>query len=823
MHIKVLLLLAPLTLSACSTTPTLSFAPATVAAEPPTSSASAAQDNHLTLNQIMADPEWIGRFAQQPSWQADGRGILFSRQQAETELQQRYRIDLGNAQTIERLDAAQTTLFNQGDAVLSRDQRYAAYLIDGNLYLKTLASGEVRALNHDGNAAQPQFLQSGELAYRQADRWLAYQLDSGITRVLAHWAFASDPLTQLQPKDYLAREQQTLIQYIDKQQRSKRARIEQQLQISARDPLLAPPTWYLDKGFELRASVLSADGNKLLIAAVKPASDDGLNNIMPNYISASGHPEAVPARVRAHDAKPDELAMWLLHLDSGDQVKLDSSFLPGIGDDPYAAVKADNQQQLGSDYQAPAPQPRALELMADWYWSGSPIQWSPDSQRLVIMLESFDHKDRWLTEADLGSGRLRSLHRLHDEAWVNYKFNDFGWFNHTSQLYLLSEQSGYAHLYLLDSDGQLQQLTDGAFEVNQPQLSSDDNYIYFKANIHHPGQYDIFRYVVAEQRIEQLSSLGGMTDYLLSPQQDQLLLIHSSLTRPPELYLQAASPAAEAKPLTHYVSEQFASIHWQAPQILALPSPHSAQPIYAKIYYPAGFDAERAETYPAVIFNHGAGYLQNSHFGWSGYFREFMFHNLLAEQGYVVMDLDYRASAGYGRNWRTAIYRNMGHPEIDDLAVAVNWMGQNAHVDPQRVGTYGGSYGGFMTFMALFTQPDLFACGAALRPVTDWAYYNYPYTGNILNTPQVDPLAYRRSSPIYHAEGLSKPLLINAPMVDDNVFFQDVVRLVQRLIELEKTDFETAIYPVERHGFRQPSSWLDEYRRIYKLFETQLK
>ena len=164
----------------------------------------------------------------------------------------------------------------------------------------------------------------------------------------------------------------------------------------------------------------------------------------------------------------------------------------------------------------------------------------------------------------------------------------------------------------------------------------------------------------------------------------------------------------------------------------------------------------------------------------------------------------------------------MGTPELEDLRDGVNWLVENANVDRNRIGTYGGSYGGFLTFMAMFNAPDLFQAGAALRPVSDWAHYNHGYTSNILNTPDVDPIAYRKSSPIYFAEGLQKPLLINAPMVDNNVFFVDVVRLVQRLIELEKTDFETDIYPVEPHGFVQPSSWLDEYRRIYGLFEENL-
>jgi dipeptidyl aminopeptidase/acylaminoacyl peptidase len=200
-----------------------------------------------------------------------------------------------------------------------------------------------------------------------------------------------------------------------------------------------------------------------------------------------------------------------------------------------------------------------------------------------------------------------------------------------------------------------------------------------------------------------------------------------------------------------------------------------------------------------------------------------MFHNLLARRGYVVLDMDYRASAGYGRDWRTAIYRQMGWPEVEDLRDGVDWLVANKNVDRQRIGTYGGSYGGFLTFMAMFTQPDLFAAGASLRPVTDWAHYNHGYTSNILNIPSVDPAAYEKSSPIEYADGLEKPLLIAHGMQDDNVFFQDSVRLVQRLIELEKKNWEMAIYPIEAHGFREPSSWLDEYRRILGLFRRHLE
>jgi dipeptidyl aminopeptidase/acylaminoacyl peptidase len=196
-----------------------------------------------------------------------------------------------------------------------------------------------------------------------------------------------------------------------------------------------------------------------------------------------------------------------------------------------------------------------------------------------------------------------------------------------------------------------------------------------------------------------------------------------------------------------------------------------------------------------------------------------MFHTLLAHRGYVVLDMDYRASAGYGRDWRTAIYRRMGEPELEDLADGVAWLVEQQGVDEERIGVYGGSYGGFLTLMALFKQPGLFACGAALRPVTDWAHYNHGYTSNILNTPEVDPEAYWRSSPIEYAGGLADPLLMCHGMLDDNVFFQDTVRLSQRLIELGKRDWEVAMYPVEAHSFREPASWLDEYRRVLALLE----
>ena len=432
-------------------------------------------------------------------------------------------------------------------------------------------------------------------------------------------------------------------------------------------------------------------------------------------------------------------------------------------------------------------------------------------------------------ELDVSKRKLKTLHWMSDDAWINdWTFNQFGWMpsksSKTQTLYYLSEEDGYSHIYIKNGKRKPRQLTDGDYEVSDLTVSKDGRFIYFKANIKAPGIYEIYRVKIKDAQIQALTDLNGVNDYELSPNEEQLLIRHSTMTSLPELYVIPIKTKMATTRLTDFASEQFKSIKWQEPEIVQVKSSEIKRSIYGR-HYPSRSEARLGDNKkkPAVVFVHGAGYLQNAHQGWSGYFREYMFHNMLTEQGYEVLDLDYRASKGYGRDWRTAIYRQMGTPELADLKDGVQWLVDNRNVDPKRVGVYGGSYGGFMAFMSLFKAPDLFAAGAALRPVTDWAHYNHGYTSNILNTPQVDPDAYERSSPIEFAEGLKNPLLIAHGMVDDNVFFKDTVRLVQRLIELEKTEyFETAIYPVEPHGFKQPSSWLDEYTRIYQLFETHL-
>ncbi|RUO55772.1 S9 family peptidase [Pseudidiomarina homiensis] len=792
-------------------------APTTLELQAPAVQAQAEQ-GELTIKQIMADQDWVARSPSSAYWMADGSGVLYQQKREGSVVSDWYHLPLGGEEA-HKVPLEKLHNYAYNDGVYNNERTLLAYTFEGNVFVRDLAQGETRQLTRDeARQSQLMFLTDGRLAYREGNDFYAVHVQTGLTEQLVTLATHSEPEAVSEPKDFIAQEQVDLIKFVQKERRDRQDRADQREQLAGANSSLAPQPFYLGENKQIVAASLSPAGDKMIVAITTPQSwrDDG--DIMPNYVAEDGRVKAESVRRRVADAKPVEHQVLMLDLTNGEQTQFTYNTLPGWNEDVLAEVKAENHAAEGKTYES-KQEPRPITLM------GGAIRWSEQGENAVVMLEAWDNKDRWIASVDFAGKQLVNQHRLHDEAWINYTHNEFGFVPGSADtIWFQSEEDGYAHLYTKQLDGEQNQLTSGKFVTENPFADPVTQSLYFTANKEHPGIYELYRVDLTGGEVEALTDLDGIVEsFSLSPNRDNVLFSYSSALQPSELYSVALGGAAEAERLTTTVTEQFQGFDWTVPEIVPVPSSHVDEPIYTRVYYPEGYDAERAEQYPAVVFIHGAGYLQNAHAGWSGYQREFMFHTYLNQQGYVVFDLDYRGSKGYGRDWRTAIYRQMGTPEVEDLVDVVKWAGENTNVDTERMGTYGGSYGGFLTFMALFNEPGLFKAGAALRPVSDWAHYNTGYTSNILNLPSNDPIAYRRSSPIYFTEGLEDALLINSPMVDDNVFFQDSVRLVQRLIEHEKEDFETAIFPVEPHGFRQPSSWLDEYRRIFKLFEENLK
>lgn len=775
----------------------------------------------ITLEQIMADPDWFGRAPESWYWGDDSNTVYYQQKQLGNPLRDLYTVNLLKNNEVSPVNLSSKHTVASQNGVLNKTRTHKVYTFNGDVFVKTLVSNTVKQLTFTSNPERNAlFLNNGDIAYQVGNIFYAHNLQTGQIKELANLKMSAKPADIVAPKSYLAIEQHKLIDYIALQQRNKKLKQTQKERLAIENTVVNDSKFYFGKDNRVAYASLSPAGDKLLVSITSAKSSRDKTDIMPNYITKDGVIAAEKVRARVANNRQYQEQLFLLDLATGKQQALSYDSLPGFDDDVLASVKAENFARQGKTYKS-EKKARNIHVLQMY----NPIKWSRDGQHLALMLEAWDNKTRWLTTVNFAKNELVTQHKLHDDAWINWSFNEFGWLaaNDKASLYYLSEESGYSHLYHKDLNAKAVKLTSGKFEVSSVTPTLDSQRFIFKANKKHPGIYEIYQVDLAK-KLTALTDLGGKNNYTLSPDESKLLIEHSTVTMPPELYVQSLlslNGTDAAQRITHTVSEQFLAMPWIAPSVIAIASSKQKEPIYSKVYFPKNFD-NTSEKNRAVMFTHGAGYLQNSHLGWSGYFREFMFHSMLVQQGYVVIDMDYRASAGYGREWRTAIYRHMGKPEVEDMRDGVNWLIENANVDAKRVGTYGGSYGGFLTLMSMFTDPDLFASGSAIRLVSDWAYYNHGYTSNILNTPEDDAIAYERSSPIYFAEGLNKPLLINAPMVDDNVFFEDTVRLVQRLIELEKQDFETAIYPVEPHGFVQPSSWLNEYRRIYKLFENTL-
>ena len=615
-------------------------------------------------------------------------------------------------------------------------------------------------------------------------------------------------------QDFLKKEERTLLDAVRERAEQREEQEAKRKQRETRKPFNLP------SGQNVVSLNLSPD-RKFVIASISEPITGNKATIVPNFVTESGYTEDIPGRTKAGDAQ-NRTRLVILDVDTGETRNVDhgqkQSTTPTTEPpkrEPTESSTPETQATRSQGDRPAQPRDRDVQLFQ--------LQWSEDGKNAVLLARSADNKDRWVLLLDPKTGKTKVLSSLHDDAWIGGPGSfTLGWLPDNKHIYFESERDGYAHLYSLSIDGdEPTQLTSGQFEVSDVRLSRDKNKFYFTSSEGSPFERHLYSMSISGGVRTRITTLPGNNDVDISPDETTLADIRSYSNKPPELYLLPNEPAqksSEPKPITTSPVPEFFTHDWIDPPIVSFKASDGAT-VHGRIYIPTTWKRGG----PAVFFVHGAGYLQNVHRWWSSYYREYMFHHLLMERGFLVFDIDYRGSAGYGRDWRTGIYRHMGGKDLSDHIDAVDYLIKEHGVDPKRIGLYGGSYGGFITLMAMFTEPDTFAAGAALRPVTDWAHYANQYTANILNLPQHDAEAYRKSSPIYFANGLKGALLICHGMVDTNVNFQDSVRLVEKLIELRKENWEIAPYPVEDHGFEREESWADEYKRILKLFEDNLK
>ncbi|MDX1937379.1 MAG: prolyl oligopeptidase family serine peptidase [Flavihumibacter sp.] len=776
----------------------------------------------LTVEKIMSDPRWMGSSPSNTQWSENSQQLYFRWNPNSEAADSLYYISLTDKKPVKATATQTQEWLSTGNFIYTADRNAYVYAKEGDVFFVDLKKKINRRITSTTDAeAAPRFsFNETKVVYTRNQNLYAWDIASGETLQLTNIK-SSDATSNTAPRaagnftpragttnaqeEWLKNDQLQYLQVL-------KERKENRDKATAYNNTLPKPkelrSIAIDDKF-LNGLTISPDGRFISYGLIKRAAG-GRNTIIPDYVTESGFTTDINGRTKV--GAPQSSSEFFIYDRQKDTVyALNTSSIPGIKDLPdYLA-----------DYPKQAEERKKKN--ANRSVSVQNISWSPRGQYAVLEIRADDNKDRWLLLWDTATNGLKLLDRQRDEAWIAGPGIGFGrntgWVTETD-FWFQSEASGYSHVYTVNvASLEKKALTSGNYEVQQVQLSNDKKYFYIATNEVHPGERQFYRLTIATQKQERITTLTGSNMVSVSPDEKYLAILYSYTNKPWELYLQENKPGGKLEQITNKAqSAAFAAYPWRDAEVITFTARDGAT-VYARLYKPAAPHANK----PAVVFVHGAGYLQNAHKWWSSYFREYMFNNLLADNGYYVLDIDYRGSAGYGRNCRTGIYRHMGGKDLTDQVDGINWLVKNYGVNPGHVGIYGGSYGGFITLMGLFTQPDAFAAGAALRSVTDWANYNHGYTSNILNEPFTDSLAYRRSSPFYFAEGLKGNLLMCHGMVDVNVHFQDIVKLSQRLIELGKNNWELAVYPMEDHGFVEPSSWTDEYKRIFNLFETVLK
>jgi dienelactone hydrolase len=763
----------------------------------------------LDLSQIMSGEKFIGYSPEGIFWHPNSKEIFFSWNPTQDSLRSTYRISAPFTGAPVKWPTNLRFPFPPGGLV-SKNKELRFILRDGDIYRQQLPEGSLTPFMITSDRESNLGFARGDslLTFQRSNNLYSVNLADGTMRQITHFTDVKTPFpaSKNASEKWLEHEQLDLFEVLENRKAiaDKRKREE-----PLPENLLPKPIFLNNK----RLVNLNHSPDLKYVACKMAIDPFGKETQVPDFVTASGFTVPLRAREKVGFPQPTyEMGIYLTEKDSLYLLQLKN--LTGIFKKPEYLKFYHNAEKSFVDT---FPEPKPIVI-------NGPV-WSSKNQPLFVV-RSLDHKDRWLVLLDPSSGKWEEIDHQHDTAWIggpgveswDQAVGNIEWLPDGNSFYFQSEKSGFSHLYLYDvNTKETTGLTSGPFEILNARLSQDGKHIYVTANAEGPHQQHFYKLSIADKKLLRLTEGVGNSEVTISPDEKYLAIRFSSSNTPWELFIQENKPGAPPIQVTKSTTKAFNSYHWRKPEIVWFKAGDGVM-VPARLYQPEAKLRHRG----AVIFVHGAGYLQNVHHWWSSYYREYMFHNLLADKGYTVLDIDFRGSAGYGRDWRTGIYRFMGGKDLSDQVDGAGYLIEKYQVDPSRVGIYGGSYGGFITLMALFHEPEVFKSGAALRAVTDWAHYNHGYTSNILNIPTLDPIAYKRSSPIYFAEGLKGNLLMLHGMVDVNVHFQDITRLSQRLIELGKENWELAVFPVEDHGFSETSSWLDEYRRILHLFDKTI-
>lgn len=762
------------------------------------------QGQNLKLEEIMKGDAFIGVQPDSIHWSLDGKKIYFEWNPNNELSTSTYYWEKG--QTKPSLASLVEGAFSKLDFKQTPTSDLVYYINKGALFSYSKKNKATKKLLQNSSPISNLQLgfQEGILFFVQNGNLFKYNANEGSFIQISNFKSGEAPKEIVDEDSFLKNQQKELFQFIKDQDAKKKWKEAKYKSIK----IDFPKSYYYDK-FAFGGLKTSPKGDFATFRLTE--KKESKSEKMEVIVTADGYNKTPDTKSKVSESNLVGTKFGIYNIVKDTVYFVNFSTLSHIQDKP-------NYFELYDKLKKREKKDKLIAVNAPVYNQGGSY--------VVSEIRSQDNKERWLVSFNLEKGTFEEIEHQHDEAWIGgpgipsyaNSIGTLGFLGDNETIYFQSEVTGYSHLYIYNLRTKKKtQLTKGNWEVKEVTLSKDKKAFYLATNTTHPGNRNFYKLTISDAILQPILTKDGAHEVILSPDESTLLVRYSFKNKPWELYVAENKKNTSLNQITYSTTESFKAYPWREPEVITYKA-QDGTTVYARLYKPKKENSNKA----AVLFVHGAGYLQNAHNYWSRYHREFMFNNMLADLGYTVLDIDYRASEGYGRDFRTGIYRFMGGKDLSDHLDGKKYLVDNHGIDANRVGIYGGSYGGFITLMGLLTAPKEFASGAGLRSVTDWAHYNHGYTGNILNFPETDPAAYKKSSPIYYANNLENKLLMLHGLVDDNVEYKDIVRLSQRFIELGKKNWELAVFPVEAHGFVETYSWIDEYSRILNLFNSTL-
>jgi len=461
-------------------------------------------------------------------------------------------------------------------------------------------------------------------------------------------------------------------------------------------------------------------------------------------------------------------------------------------------------------------EPRAMDAGAETDIYIPRVNWLTDSKHLAIQRLNRTQTTLELLIADASTGKTRAALSENDPNWINVS-DDLYFLKDGKRFVWSSERSGYRHLYLYDLEGkQLAQLTKGAWEVTSlDAVDEAKGLVYFTATEESPLERHLYRVTLDGTGFARLTKDEGTHAVVFAPNAAAFYDTYSNAATPQlqELYRPDGSRIAV---INENKVAELAEYHLSPMEFLSVKS-HDGVQLNASIIKPPDFNPQKK--YPVLVYTYGGPHAQVVRNAWGG--ANFLWHQLMAQKGYIIFSLDNRGSVGRGHAFETPLHFRMGAQELSDQRDGVQYLKSLPYVDSNRIGIWGWSYGGHMALHAMFEASDDFKVGFAGGPVTDWRYYDTIYTERYLGLPQKNEKGYQDSSPVKYATQLKGKLLIAHGTGDDNVHFANTLAVINDLIEAGKY-VEVLAFPGRGHGVSDPPARRVLMQRVTQFFLDNL-